>query len=77
MMNIEQMSMQELKDEVSKLRQAIITHRDERGHDRCWLDDCRLYQVLGDINPNEMTLPPKEEFLQQCEKYWCHRQPRN
>lgn len=73
---IDEMSIQELKDEIIKLRQAIILHRDERGHDRCWLDDCRLYQVLGDVNPNEMILPPKEEFLQNCEQYWCNRQPK-
>lgn len=59
--------------EVERLRAAIRKHRDERGHNRCWLDDRALYSVLpegGDVSP----LPCKVDFLRECERYWNHRQ---
>lgn len=38
----------ELERHVQRLTTAIRTHRDEHGDDRCWMDDERLYEVLGD-----------------------------
>lgn len=61
-----------------KLEDAIRLHRDQRGDDRCWLDDLALYLVLdGDPIPtiDSMALPPKEEFLSNCARYWQCRQP--
>ena len=60
----------ELMAEVMKLRKAIRLHRDEKGHDRCWLDDQRLYEALPETKPADFTLPPKDEFLVNCERYW-------
>jgi hypothetical protein len=73
--DVEQMSHFEAQTEVLRLREAIRLHRDERGHDRCWLDDMRLYAVLGE-NSGDQTLPPKCEFLTNCEIYWLERQPK-
>ena len=64
-----------LREEVVKLRAAIRQHRDEKGNDRCWLDDSRLYQVLPEQEGPEWKLPCKEEFLKNCEMYWKGRQP--
>lgn len=61
--------------EIIKLRAAIRLHRDEKGHDRCWLDDQRLYQVLPESVKADFKLPNREEFLKNCEKYWKERQP--
>lgn len=65
-----------LQARVALLETAIRKHRDERGHGRCWLDDKELYAVLGEpVEDQEFKLPPKEEFLKQCEKYHAERQP--
>lgn len=64
----------ELKKEVERLRGAIRQHRDERGHDRCWMDDQRLYEVLPESVDVDTTLPPKECFLKNCEKFYENRQ---
>jgi hypothetical protein len=65
----------QLKDEVRRLRNGIRQHRDEKGHDRCWLDDQRLYALLNDGVEADMKLPCKPEFLENCDKYWETRQP--
>lgn len=56
------------------LKDAIRLHRDERGNDRCWLDDDRLYAVLGE-GTGDRALPCKSEFLSNCARYWEQRQP--
>lgn len=58
-----------LTEENGKLKAAIRSHRDERGHDRCWLDDQKLYAVLGEGGADG-TLPPRAEFLSNCERYY-------
>lgn len=35
-----------LRTEVRRLRDGIRSHRDQRGDDRCWLDDEKLYGLL-------------------------------
>jgi len=57
------------------LRDAVRKHRDENGHDRCWLDDQELYKSLPEVKDADYQLPPRQEFLHNCSKYWCERQP--
>ena len=45
-----------LYEEVEKLRGAIRTHRDQRGDNRCWLDDETLYSSLP-----EGYIPPERD----------------
>lgn len=59
--------------EVQKLRDAIRKHRDEKFHDRCWEDDKKLYKTLPEGLKGDQSLPPKEEFLENCKRYWEHR----
>ncbi len=63
-------------ERIKELEAAIRKHRDQRGDDRCWIDDLDLYRNLEDTRPGELdiTLPPKCEFLQSCERYWTQRQ---
>jgi hypothetical protein len=62
-------------DRVEKLEAAIRKHRDQRGDDRCWLDDMELYAVIGDaVSPKILELPEKSEFLGNCARYWECRQ---
>lgn len=66
---------EELREENERLKAAIRRHRDERGNDRCWLDDSRLYAEIEGSELANLSLPPREEFLTNCERYWQRRQP--
>ncbi len=55
--------------------QAIRKHRDQRGDDRCWLDDEELYKTLP-----EGYEPPKRDSaveLELCKKFIsCRHNPK-
>lgn len=68
------MSIEELKQEITRLRNGIRKHRDQKGDDRCWLDDIELYKLLPDNVPFITSLPQKNEFLKNCERFWKTRQ---
>jgi hypothetical protein len=70
------MTPSELYNEVLKLRYGIRQHRDEKGHDRCWIDDEKLYLLLPEKQNANFVLPIKCEFLTNCEKFWEDRQPK-
>lgn len=55
---------------ITKLEAAIRKHRDAKGHDRCWENDLELYRVLGEPLPESPVLPPKEEFIANCNAYY-------
>jgi hypothetical protein len=65
-----------LAREVERLRSAIREHRDQRDDRRCWLDDLKLYAALDDgpPDPDTTALPPREDFLESCRRYWEQRQ---
>jgi hypothetical protein len=64
-----------LANEVERLQAGIREHRDQRGDDRCWEDDARLYAVLGEGDGEaDSALPPKAEFLKSCERFYEQRQ---
>lgn len=62
------MGTEELLARVRKLEQAIREHRDSKGHDRCWLTDRTLYQVLGEPIPDP-EMPEREQFLAGCRAF--------
>lgn len=72
--DVQKMDLEVLRQEIVKLRNGIRKHRDQKGHDRCWLDDIELYKLLPDNVPAITTLPPKDEFLRGCENFWETRQ---
>lgn len=60
------------KRKLQALRDAVRRHRDQRGDDRCWLDDEELYRHLP-----EGYDPPKRDTaveLDNCRKYLASRQ---
>jgi hypothetical protein len=64
-----------LRAEVARLQAAIRLHRDQRGDDRCWMDDEALYAVL----PEGYTPPERDTAveLERCRQYIeCRRNPR-
>lgn len=59
--------LKELIELLEKWRAVIRWHRDEKGHDRCWMSDPALYSViLGRPFPQ---LPDTETCLVRCKHY--------
>lgn len=65
-----------LAREVERLKACVRLHHDQRGDDRCHLDDLKLYRdALGiGTDPYVAALPPKPDFLASCERFWARRQ---
>lgn len=59
-------------ERIKELEDAIREHRDQKGDDRCWLDDQKLYRAIG--GDADLSLPPKHDFLKSCDRYWEQRQ---
>lgn len=62
-----------LKQSIINLRVAIRKHRDQKGDDRCWVDDYWLYDLLPG---NKKRLPSHiayEEGMQCCIDFFEHR----
>ena len=66
--DLEDMTPEELRAEVLKLRQGIRHHRDSTGHDLCWYVP-ELWSLLPEKVLPKPKVPPTEEFLVQCRKY--------
>ena len=64
----------EYERRIAILENAIRKHRDERGDDRCWMDDAVLYKTL----PEGFTPPVRDSSveLKMCEQYIaCRHNP--
>ena len=61
-----------LQIEIELLRDAIRKHRDQRGDDRCWMDDEELYRVL----PEGYTPPARDSAVQleNCKRFIACRE---
>ena len=63
-----------LKDEVLKLRNAIRSHRDQKGDDRCWMDDIELYKALPEgVAEADLSLLSDEQFRRNCDLFIKNR----
>lgn len=58
---------------LEQLQKAIREHRDQRLDDRCWLDDQKLYAVLGEDVLANNDMPPREKFLANCARFYERR----
>ncbi len=61
-----------MRELIVQLRQRIRYHRDQRGDDRCWLDDNYIYEALANAAP--ITLPSREVFMTKCRVFHEKRQ---
>jgi hypothetical protein len=66
--DLEQMSRQQLIDEVKKLRNGIRQHRDSSLHNLCWHHP-ELWSLLPDKTDPVPVVPEWPEFLRGCIKY--------
>lgn len=76
--DVQILSIEQLQAECQRLRDGIRKHRDEKGHDRCWMDDNVLYALLPEADTSDQELPPLDEWKKECavycEQYWNNRQ---
>jgi len=72
--DLDKVSHDYLKNEVLKLRVAIRNHRDQRGDDRCWMDDVALYKNLPEGVANaDLSLLSDEQFRRNCDLFIKNR----
>lgn len=57
---------------IYRAREVIRYHRDQRGDDRCWLDDLVLWARIGVERPRK--LPGRREMERQCALFFVLRQ---
>lgn len=59
---------------VRLLEQGIREHRNQKGDDRCWEDDLKLYQLLPEgVGEADLRLQCPEVMLANCQRYIAHR----
>jgi len=56
-----------------KLYDAVKKHHDQKGDDRCWIDDVELYTAAG-LDSGNTALPSLPEFIGNCVRYHQSRQ---
>lgn len=66
--DLDQLSIDELKNEVIKLRNGIRAHRDSSGHNLCWYVP-ELWNLLPEKIEPSPEIPSKDEFLNCCKLY--------
>lgn len=57
------------EEEIDRLKAAIRLHRDQRGDDRCWLDDLQLYAALGEPIKPDNRVGDKDAMLKNCARF--------
>jgi hypothetical protein len=72
--NFDQTNNTQLQVEIIKLRNIIRYHRDQKGNDRCWLDDELLYESLPETTDKVIVLPSREVFMEKCARFHARRQ---
>ncbi len=71
---MEKISRQQLIDKITELRGAIRWHRDQKGDNRCWLNDFRVWSCLYEPTvyaPDR--LPHRHEMMVKCGLFFAYR----
>ncbi len=63
----------ELCDTILTLRNAIRRHRDQKGDDRCWLDDYFVWACIPGSPTDPTTLPSFDAGMAECKKFFLYR----
>jgi hypothetical protein len=66
--DLDQMSREQLKEEVKKLRAGIRAHRDSTSHELCWHHPA-LWGLLPEKTDPLPVVPSWPQFLQGCIRY--------
>lgn len=70
---LKHLSPSQLREAIFERRKLIRKHRDERGDDRCWLDDYSVWGMLEDSSPRPTAPLPFEEVMGKCRDFYCCR----
>jgi hypothetical protein len=60
-----------MKKDILRLRAAIRWHRDQKGDDRCWLDDFRVWACVEGSPAQPLRVP--DDAMAQCRAFFLHR----
>jgi hypothetical protein len=66
--DLNQMTREELIDEVTKLRQALRQHRDSSRHELCWHQPA-MWSLLPENTDPIPVVPEWPEFMRGCVTY--------
>ncbi len=66
--DVNEMSRDELMEEVKKLRSGIREHRDSTGQELCWHHP-KLWSLLPEKIDPQIAIPDWPAFMQGCVKY--------
>jgi hypothetical protein len=66
--DLDDLSREQLINEVKKLRQGIREHRDSTGHELCWHHPA-LWALLPEKTDPLPTVPDWPQFLRGCIRY--------
>ena len=66
--DLQQLSREQLIDEVRRLRAGIRRHRDSTGHELCWHQP-ELWGLLPEKTDRLPVVPDWPQFLQGCVRY--------
>jgi hypothetical protein len=66
--DLDQMSREQLIEEVKRLRYGIRAHRDSTGHDLCWHHPA-LWELLPERTDPIPVIPDWPEFIWGCIRY--------
>ncbi|TMI62545.1 MAG: hypothetical protein E6H07_14090 [Bacteroidetes bacterium] len=66
--DIQQMSRDQLIEEIKKLRAGIREHRDSTGQELCWHHP-ELWSLLPEKIDPKISVPEWSEFIKGCVKY--------
>ena len=63
-----------LSERLTSLQTAVRNHRDQRGDDRCWLDDLELYKHLPEgVASADLRQCSPEVMLENCKRFIASR----
>jgi len=65
---LQEMSKEQLIEEVKKLRAGIRKHRDSTGQELCWHHP-ELWSLLPEKTDPEISVPEWPEFMKGCIRY--------
>ena len=68
-------TVEQLRRELMRYRTALREHRDEKGHERCWESDFKLYLLLPEADPADFTIPPDSEHEERCRLWRIRNRP--
>lgn len=66
--DLKQLNLEQLINEVKKLRNGIREHRDSTGHHLCWHHP-KLWSLLPEKTDPKIEIPDWPEFMHGCVEY--------